>query len=592
MIRFFTILFVFMHALILHAIPELPRENSCDVPFLNTIADTDPGRLFSIADSARNAGDDDKAMSLYLASARLFGKDSRAAKAYLSAGDILMKKCNYAGALDNYILALKISESLPGTPMGATIYKNIGNVYNCVNDYKKGIYYYTIGLNLCRENSEKDYETEWKLLVNLAGFNTYLENTEEANRFLKEARSIPAKDNIMKRYMHSLVEGMVKNVEKDYSGAMKCFREAVHLADNDEMERRFLCSAIQNIYILYENTGKPDSAFLYMKKCERLATDAGIIRMFPSLYRSLSDYYRKKGDVPNTQLYMTKYLDMRDSIGSESEINAVKTSQFMYEVAKVSDTINSLHKAGEERDNTIRRQLMVLWSVLGGFIVLAAMLIVIYRQKKKITGNYHALYEINRQLADSQSRLKEELSRQHSADTAEKKDSDKTGKTEKGYSTSPCNAASEAQPENAQPEESKYSSSNLDNKRRDSLCNAITDIMNRGEAFCNQSFSLDTLAELVGSNTKYVSQTINEAFGKNFNCFVNDYRISLARERLSDPEFSNYTIKAIGESVGFGSQSVFTSYFKKATGLTPAIYQKMDRQSAAAAHGGNTSSDS
>ena len=109
------------------------------------------------------------------------------------------------------------------------------------------------------------------------------------------------------------------------------------------------------------------------------------------------------------------------------------------------------------------------------------------------------------------------------------------------------------------------------------------------EAYRDPEFSLDQLAELVGSNTKYVSQTINEAFGKNFSSYVNDYRVRKACRLLVEEGNSRLTVKAIGESAGFKSQSSFTSVFRKSTGLTPSIYQKMARE---AGEGGERVADS
>ncbi|MDD6517660.1 MAG: helix-turn-helix domain-containing protein [Prevotella sp.] len=81
---------------------------------------------------------------------------------------------------------------------------------------------------------------------------------------------------------------------------------------------------------------------------------------------------------------------------------------------------------------------------------------------------------------------------------------------------------------------------------------------------------------LVVSNTKYVSQVIHEVYGSSFNAFVNGYRVNLARERLTNvSEYGNYTIKVIGESLGFKSQTSFTNIFRRATGITPAMYQKI-----------------
>lgn len=103
----------------------------------------------------------------------------------------------------------------------------------------------------------------------------------------------------------------------------------------------------------------------------------------------------------------------------------------------------------------------------------------------------------------------------------------------------------------------------------------IAGIMENTEEFCNPDFSLETLAERVSSNSKYVSQVINDSYGKNFSAYVNEYRVRLAAKRLADPEFRSLTIKAVSESVGFKTHATFITVFRKVTGMTPSVYQKM-----------------
>ena len=66
-------------------------------------------------------------------------------------------------------------------------------------------------------------------------------------------------------------------------------------------------------------------------------------------------------------------------------------------------------------------------------------------------------------------------------------------------------------------------------------------------AYADADFSLERLAELVGSNSKYVSQAVNEHYGKKFSSFVTDYRIRLACRCLADDEaYGAYTIEEWG----------------------------------------------
>ena len=44
-----------------------------------------------------------------------------------------------------------------------------------------------------------------------------------------------------------------------------------------------------------------------------------------------------------------------------------------------------------------------------------------------------------------------------------------------------------------------------------------------------------------------------------------------------DARYGHLTVKAVGESVGYRSHATFVNMFKKTTGLTPSLYQKMAR---------------
>lgn len=116
----------------------------------------------------------------------------------------------------------------------------------------------------------------------------------------------------------------------------------------------------------------------------------------------------------------------------------------------------------------------------------------------------------------------------------------------------------------------------LDEEQRKKIADRIIRVMDDTKEYCRMEFSLEDMARLVESNTRYVSQTINETFGKNFRSFINDYRVEEASLRLMDIEnYGNFTIKAIAESVGYKSHTNFIEIFKKSTGMTPSTYRKI-----------------
>ena len=84
---------------------------------------------------------------------------------------------------------------------------------------------------------------------------------------------------------------------------------------------------------------------------------------------------------------------------------------------------------------------------------------------------------------------------------------------------------------------------------------------------------------MVGSNSRYVSQVINDVYKENFRTFLNSYRVKKAMIRMNDEKgYGHYTIRAIAESVGYKSQANFINIFTRLTGMKPSIYQKISRE--------------
>lgn len=85
--------------------------------------------------------------------------------------------------------------------------------------------------------------------------------------------------------------------------------------------------------------------------------------------------------------------------------------------------------------------------------------------------------------------------------------------------------------------------------------------------------SMETVASDLGMSKSYFSKLINLYSNYNFSDFINSLRVEQAKKFLSDGEFGQYTIVAIGLECGFNSKSTFYSAFKKFTSETPTTYR-------------------
>ncbi|HON79585.1 MAG TPA: helix-turn-helix domain-containing protein [Spirochaetota bacterium] len=119
----------------------------------------------------------------------------------------------------------------------------------------------------------------------------------------------------------------------------------------------------------------------------------------------------------------------------------------------------------------------------------------------------------------------------------------------------------------------RESSSKIKSLDVDSIINKLTSIMEQEKAFAVESITLKDLADELGLSVHQLSEIINKRLGKNFNSYINEYRINEAKEMLiNEPERS---VISIGIAVGFNAVSSFTSVFTKLTGCSPREYRKL-----------------
>lgn len=96
--------------------------------------------------------------------------------------------------------------------------------------------------------------------------------------------------------------------------------------------------------------------------------------------------------------------------------------------------------------------------------------------------------------------------------------------------------------------------------------------MESQKPFLNPDLTLRQLAVLMHSNTSVLSGVINQGFGKNFNDFINEYRVQSFQEAVKDEKNKNLTLVAIAYDCGFNSKATFHRAIKKFTGNVPGAF--------------------
>ena len=85
-----------------------------------------------------------------------------------------------------------------------------------------------------------------------------------------------------------------------------------------------------------------------------------------------------------------------------------------------------------------------------------------------------------------------------------------------------------------------------------------------------KQITVSELAEREGLSTGYFSRLFIKETGMNVNQFINETKVKTAQNMLM---YSDFSILDISTSLGFSSQSAFSSVFKKVSGVTPKVYR-------------------
>lgn len=102
----------------------------------------------------------------------------------------------------------------------------------------------------------------------------------------------------------------------------------------------------------------------------------------------------------------------------------------------------------------------------------------------------------------------------------------------------------------------------------------VREFMNHHKPYLNPDLNLSDLAVQLKMNRAQLSQVINTGFHKNFNDFINEYRIRTFKEKIANKEHEHLSLLGLAYDSGFNSKATFNRVFKKLTQISPTEYLK------------------
>jgi len=464
--------------------------------------------------------------------------------AYVNRGNINMSEEFYQKALDDILIANRLSQESGNTYIfNKTIYYIAQNkIYlGQYEDAKKEL---IACLKFFKENLHNDtalgknYEVYYIYsLMSLIDSNTKLGEFEENKSLLKEAFDYIAANNL-KQYLPYFIssEGTNAYYRKDYQTAISKLSEAIRLY-NDQWTHN---TEVFYLGLSYWNIGKEELAVKYLEEIDKhYEKTKKLDPQFRSAYEILIKYYNSTGDTKRQLEYIDKLMFLDRSYE--------KNYKYLYQrIVKEYDT-NKLVAEKNRIESKLQTQRIVFASVFT--VVLLTFMFFgfrIYNEKQ----NYKKRFE-------------EIIAQQNTAAT----DADSLLTNEAAY---------------PHPQNFNYDYYNRVPGLNPILVeNILKQLENfeQEEKFLDSQVSQKSLSEELGTNSTYFSKIIKTYKGKNFTHYINDLRLDFIITHLkNDVRYLNMDVKELASIAGFSNTENFSDNFRRKFNLKPSVFIKMMKE--------------
>ncbi|MCK4662040.1 MAG: tetratricopeptide repeat protein [Bacteroidales bacterium] len=445
--------------------------------------------------------------------------------AYLKLGD-------YEKAIENWLLALKIYEQFNDIKMIAGCNINIGVLFMEINDFDNSLEYMNKALELCIKLD--DTRNQSVCLKNIGSVyykqKRYNEALKNYNKSLELEQKNNNLDGISTDYNNL---GSVYYELKKFDVATKYFTKSrkiyeqlgnkrgiahyyLNIAKIETKLKKYILAeeyCLKSIE-LFEQINEPDKQ---QESLEQLTT----------IYK-LSEKYKKAF---NTHIEAST---LKDSLFNIEKAQKIAQLEEKYLNEKLEKQNLALKFESDLKQTEISQQKKLLNIYLIAFIlsVIAISIILIQFRKKNIA--YKFLVKKNLDLLSKEQELK-------------------IFKLNKS---------------------NKQRKITVTDNIKEEILEKLEQLLDNEKVFRDFDLTIDKLAKSISTNRNYLSQTIYKEFGKNFNDFINEYRVKEVMLMFSNPKKnSEFSIAGIANEVGFRAISSFIHAFKKYTGITPSEFR-------------------
>lgn len=485
-------------------------------------------------------------------------------------GDVFYSTGRFPEALDYYTRGLDKAENEKNRRVYNACIGCIGNIYASIGDYNRCLHYYQRGYKAAVEDNDTDMQ--FSFLSNILACYCLMKDVKQAKAYFRLLMQLPVSDQQKRQYYCLYNQGFIAQAAGDYAMAEYYHFKAFEYAKERNMPVMYIQAQYMELGNIALKCKNPKKAISYFKKGYQMTLKMDNSDKMSRVYKSLSEAYASAGQADSAAKYKAMYLELSDSAFNKSQFYISGSKLFNYENTVNQKMIDSLTTR-----NTTQLVVIIVFVIM--FIVLTVLYRMLRLKNRKLTDAQMLLVSKNEELmkSDKQSRLLLEQYAKAVNTVHEDNVPNAVGEAGQEIAGDTEGGAEDADGKADEADKKERTAvALLSEEQKNLLLNKINTVMADMSVISRSDFNLNALAQMVGSNTKYVSWAINDVYGKNFRQFLSEYRIREACRRLSDKEhYGNMTLQAIYEELGYNSAASFIQAFKKVNGMTPSTYQRL-----------------
>jgi AraC-like DNA-binding protein len=477
----------------------------------------------------------------------------------------------YSQAVDGYQKALDVAYEQNNQGRVFSTLMSISTVFVVIKDFDSSLRYSEYGLEMIEQGHQLELQELAQFYANIGVTYRNQKKLEKAEESYLKSLAIGIQQNFIQIIAQNYANlgNLYKDQEK-YEQAFEYYSKSLEISEQNDILFGKIANHV-NMGSAYRLMGQFDRAIEVLNIAENLMQGSSLLSSRRSLYMEFVRVGEEKPDSKLRDAYQEKYEVVNNEINSLEAQNELLRKQSVLDIQllerKISDERNQFLLLLEKNRQVVFVLLVLILVILIGFLLFV-------RRQRYLFEFYLKHVELAKITGGPVVVENGKSIRVFFKAILSGKESSMVRYTHQSVEEESVVVSQLAGVQS----EIESTSSSEEYELDDALYARIVDLFKKEKVYIEFDLSLDSLALRLGTNKKYVSMSINQHSGMNFNEFVNAYRVQHGVKLLLNDKGRSIPLKQLQDECGFRSEPTFYRAFKQVTGLTPNQILRQSRQ--------------